>query len=351
MCGDAPARPGRGGVADGAGPVDGQGTRIGWFDELADESGRGVTHEVRAHRAAEGVDGGGASIDEDGHIAGRSVRQGHDRDPLRHPVRQRRRIAEVENVGGVCSRFPAFVAQQHLAGRHECLVGDQDHIGPRPRFLDRTSGSPQGRRTVAQEGECASGSDGDQPGAAIVLPYRQDDREERAIRPDRGEGSVRGMPDVPVGREGETVRRGLPGFGEPEVDPRRSHADRPYRHRALRSIGEGGGQATVRGLEGMQGGERGAPGQHDAGVDGRRGEGERWIRLFGGDLTQEPVAAGAARQCGAGESADPQSGQLGQVQIAPVRVLRAPRCGSAPAPRHEKAEPGGRRNGRCRRGR
>ena len=64
----------------------------------------------------------------------------------------------------------------------------------------------------------------------------------------------------------------------------------------------------------MQGGERGAPGQHDAGVDGRRGEGERWIRLLGGDLTQEPVAAGAASQCGAGESADPQSGQLGQVQ-------------------------------------
>ena len=187
--------------------------RIGWFDELADESGRGVTHEVRAYRAAEGVDGGGASIDEDGYIAGRSVRQGHDRDPLRHRVRQRRRIAEVENVRGVCPRFPAFVAQQHLAGRHERLVGDQDHIGPRPRFLDRTSGSPQGGRTVAQEGECASRSDGDQPGPAIVLPYRQDDREQRAIRPDRGEGAVRGMPDVPVGREGETVRRWSPGFG------------------------------------------------------------------------------------------------------------------------------------------
>ena len=73
-------------------------------------------------------------------------------------------------------------------------------------------------------------------------------------------------------------------------------------------------QSVVGGLEGAQRGESCGARQQNAGVDGRRGEGELRVGLLGRDLTQEPGPPGSARQGGAGQSPYPERRQLGQVQ-------------------------------------
>ena len=92
----------------------------------------------------------------------------------------------------------------------------------------------------------------------------------------------------------------------------------------------------------MQGGERGAAADMmPASIAGGEGQKLR-IRLLGGDLTQGNRLRRAWRVSAAQViGADPQSGQLGQVQSRRVRLLRSPRCGSARAPRHERVRAGG----------
>ena len=165
----AVAREARGGGGPDSGPCLLRG--YGWFHELADSSGCGVTHEVRPHRPAEGMDRRPAPVNEHGDIAGRCIRQGHDRDSLRHRVSELRRIAKVENLRGVRPWFVIFSPQQHLARCDQGIVGDQDQVGPRPRLLDGTSGSPQGACALAHKGEGAPRSEGDQPCPAVVLPH------------------------------------------------------------------------------------------------------------------------------------------------------------------------------------
>ena len=125
---------------------------------------------------------------------------------------------------------------------------------------------------------------------------------------------MRGMPDAAVGREGEPVGCRLSGFGHPEVDPCRSHADGTYGHRAVGPTRQGRRQPVVGGFECAERREPRAPPRDRMPASmARRGEGEFRIGLLGRDLTKEPGTPGPPSQRRAGEGAHPQRGQLGQV--------------------------------------
>ena len=214
-------------------------------NQLSDLLGRLRRLQVRADDLADGVDGGGLAIDQDGEVAGGDRLHGDHRTASSHPGRERRRVPaeeetpRQERIGG------GLGAERRILW----VLGHEDRLRPGPRADGGACGAPERGGRLAEDGQHVAGLEWDEPGPLCVVADGKHDGQVREGRVVTLEGTVAHVPRRVVldAHEGPgRLFRMHPV--ETERDAGVRHADGPD-GRAGGCTVEGQAQPAVGGLE------------------------------------------------------------------------------------------------------
>ena len=266
------------------------------------------------HHPAHRVERRSVPVDQDGQIGRGRGRGGDDRGVRCHLAGEGAGVPEEDER----SRQRVVRGRLGQEARIARVVRRQHPFRPRPGLHRGAHGPGERGCVLAEQGEHLSRSQRDQPGAHPVVPDRQDDGGVRVEgrRLPLVQSCVLDVPDaVPLRRAREGMRRRGLRPGEPERDTGRRDADGTEAGRRL-PVDERAGQEAVGGLEGTERGDVPEAVQQCRGVD--RFLGQRWQhRELAGEGLARATAASAPGQAGAGQRAQTERNELGQMAGMP----------------------------------